>query len=248
MKADRNVYWPEAWEGFSKKDLSPQKGYIIVDQPKSMFQKLFGCFSPGLEEKMKKDREIIYCLAKLDYDPDDSLHFGTIRALFTSLTNEELCPAIGLHWKRIGFQSDDPSRDFRATGMLGPLQISSFIFRHKEWAQEVHELSLNEVQNFPLAVSQFGMTRICLEIFRSGKLNGYCNCQTSYVTCFDDLYCALTLLFYQNYVSENGTAAKYGIISQEVETKAKNKPVELLKKYQTIKNYESIKTLIDPLI
>lgn len=242
------MHWTEAWEALSKRDLSSLKAYIIVEEPKSMLQKMFGCFSQGLDEKMKKERDIIYCLAKLDYDPDDSIHFGLIRGIFTNLTGDDLCPAIGLHWKRIGFQSEDPARDFRATGMLGPLQIASFVYRHNDWIKEIHQLSLDKVQNFPLAVSQFGFTRICLEVFRSGKLNGYCNCQATYMSCFDDFYCALTVLFYQTYVSKSGTAAQYGVISQEVEAKAKSKALELIKKYQTVKTLGSIKDLTEPLV
>lgn len=248
MKVDKDVAWTEAWDALKVRDFTSQKALIIVEEPKSMMQKLFGCFSAGLEEKHKAERDIVYCLAKHEYSPDDNIHFGIIKGIHTFFTGHTTCPIYGLHWKKIGFQSEDPSRDFRATGVLGPLQISSLIQQHPQWAREIYELSIDEFQNFPLAVSQFGISRVCLEVFRTGKLNGFTNEKPSFVTGFDEFYFAVTVLFYQYYKSRHGTASQYGIIMQEVESKAKSRAVDLIKKYLAAKYQPNIDSIGEPLI
>lgn len=213
-----------------------------------MLQKLFGCFSASLDERLKTERDIVYCVAKLAYDPDDSICFGLIKGIHSFFTDNVACPAYGLHWKKIGFQSEDPSRDFRATGMLGPLQIASLIHKHDQWARELYLLSIDEYQNFPLAVSQFGITRICLEVFRSGKLNGFSNEKVSFMQSFDEFYFAVTALFYQYYRLRQGTASQYGVIVQEVESKAKNRAVDLIRRYLTAKHHATMESIPELLV
>ena len=240
--------WDEAWRSLSGRDYSKHKLNITVEEPKSMLQKLFGCFAASLDEKLKPERDLVYCLAKQEYEPEDPIHFGLIRGIHTYLTGHPACPAYGLHWKKIGFQSEDPSRDFRATGVLGPLQVASFLQKHGTWAREIYQLSIDEHQNFPLMVSQFGITRICLEVFRSGKLNGFCNGKNSFIASFDELYFAVTALLFQTYKSRHGTASQYGLILQEVETKVKNRSSDLMKKYLTVKLEPYLASICDLLI
>ena len=205
-----------------------------MEEPKSMLKKLFSCFSPSLENERKLERDLVYCIAKTEYNSSNMVHFGLIETIYCTLTGSEGCPAIGYHWKKIGFQSDDPGRDFRATGMLGPLQVASLMKRHNGLVTEMYTFCNDPNFGYPLMVSQFGITRLSLEAFRSGKLNIHCNLRPSYIEVFDDFYCGATALFYEMYRQGGHTPASYGMVVQQFEEKLKNNPMEAIRKSQNM--------------
>ena len=77
--------------------------------------------------------------------------------------------------KRYIFLGNDPSTDLRGCGMLGLLTTLHFAtsLETKSLAAKVYHLSRDEIQNFPFSVMSINITRISLQILRSGKINKY---------------------------------------------------------------------------
>ena len=235
--------WEEAWTLFRSQDYSDYKGAIALEEPKSMMQKIFGCFSQGLENKHLPERETVYCLARKEISLDDEDHMRLLRGVFSKLSGENFCPAFGSHWKKVGFQSEDPTRDIRSTGVLGVLQVSSLIQRHPDWAESIYKHSIEVKFNYPFIVSQFSITKLCMEVFRTGKLNGYANGQSSFSASFDDLYCTVSLYFSSYYKKTFGIVSSYNSIMEIVEAQVKANPAGAVKKYKLLKEMKSAEAL-----
>lgn len=72
-------------------------------------------------------------------------------------------------------QGTDPGTDLRGVGMLGLLQLLylSNTPHLIPLARDIYRVSVDEQQNFPLAVMSLNMTRIALQALRRGELNRY---------------------------------------------------------------------------
>lgn len=234
IQADRQVSsksWEEAWTSLRVEDYSKYKADIVTEESKSFMQKLFGCFSPSLEQSRKKEKEIVYSLAKVQFDNQSELHRGLLQGIYLHFYPNMDCPTTGNHWRKIGFQSEDPNRDFRATGLLGPLQVSCFVHRHPEWVKEIHQWSLDDKHNFPFIVNQFSLTKLTLDMFRSARLNTFSNKRPGFMSAFDDLYCAATVLFFARYQTEGHTVASFGTLQQRIEEEVKADPTRIVERY-----------------
>lgn len=68
---------------------------------------------------------------------------------------------------------NDPSTDLRGCGMLGLLTVLHFVASPttKLLASKIYNLSRDEIQNFPFSVMSINITRIALQILRTGKIN-----------------------------------------------------------------------------
>lgn len=68
------------------------------------------------------------------------LHSNRFKAIAKSLQlvpEKTVTVERGKHWQRLGFQGEDPSSDFRGTGLLGLLQLESFCDRHPLYARRI---------------------------------------------------------------------------------------------------------------
>jgi membrane protein CcdC involved in cytochrome C biogenesis len=72
-------------------------------------------------------------------------------------------------------QGTDPGTDLRGVGMLGLLQLLylSNTPHLIPLARDIYRVSVDDQQNFPLAVMSLNMTRIALQALRRGELNRY---------------------------------------------------------------------------
>lgn len=223
--------WEEAWNTLRVEDYSKFKNEIVTEEPKTFFQKMFGCLSPTIEQTRKKEKEIVYSLAKLQFDNQSELHRGLLQGIYLHFYPNSDCPATGNHWRKVGFQSEDPNRDFRSTGVLGPLQVACLIHRHPEWTKEIHLWSLDDKHNFPFIVNQFSLSKLSLDMFRLAKLNGFANKRPGFMSAFDDLYCAATILFFARYQTEGHTVATFGTLQQRIEEEVKADPNRIVERY-----------------
>lgn len=68
---------------------------------------------------------------------------------------------------------NDPSTDLRGCGMLGLLTLLHLVNSPatKSLAAKMYTLSRDEVQNFPFSVMSINITRMALQILRTGKIN-----------------------------------------------------------------------------
>ncbi|CAJ0942786.1 unnamed protein product, partial [Mesorhabditis belari] len=94
----------------------------------------------------------------------------------TRLMNDNVevsCDRSGGHWETIGFQGADPSTDLRSAGMLGLLQLHSFVTRSisDEILDIILKLAQDKDQNFPFAVVGINFTALIIERLKNGTLN-----------------------------------------------------------------------------
>lgn len=72
-------------------------------------------------------------------------------------------------WKKLGFQSDDPMRDFRGTGIFG---VEQLLFFAEKCPQKFHYiLDLNherEGERYPIVVASFNVTMMLFELLGWG--------------------------------------------------------------------------------
>lgn len=230
------LYWEEAWKRFREDDYTKEKSEIVTTSESAGFMsKLFSCFQASLSKPHLDEKEIVYSIAKRAYNLENHNHLTLIQTLYFQLTGVENCPAFGYHWKRVGFQGDDPSRDFRSTGILGPLQVSAFIHYHQSWSKLIFEFTQDTKFGYPFMVSMFGFTRLALEVFRTAKLNSYATTQQTFISSFNHFFFASCLFFYAQYKKQGAVVADFGVVLNEVEPILKNKCQQLVKKYSEVK-------------
>nr|CAD7446193.1 unnamed protein product [Timema bartmani] len=72
-----------------------------------------------------------------------------------------------------GHMGNDPGTDLRGVGMFGLLQLLYLASSPHlmPLARDIYRVSLDEQQNFPLAVLSLNMTRMALQTLRQGLLN-----------------------------------------------------------------------------
>jgi len=113
-------------------------------------------------------------------------------------------------------------------------------------ASKIYNLSRDEIQNFPFSVMSINITRIALQILRTGKINKECNHQMKHqqkskqyrnddlvvYEVFQELYEAIFYKIFTIWKNEGKTMTESGFVIRDVETFAKNKPMELVKAYR----------------
>ena len=90
-------------------------------------------------------------------------------------------------------QGTDPGTDLRGVGMLGLLQLL-YLSNSPHLiplARDVYRASVDENQNFPLAVMSLNMTRIALVALRHGELNRECNHNHLVIDVVNQFYAAV---------------------------------------------------------
>ena len=221
-----------AWEYFRNLDTSLEEANIVTDSPPSnFFERLFTCFHSKKDPKHFKERNKIFSIAKIKYDPQIDEHYSILASFYKFLSEDQACPATGFHWKSIGFQTNDPSRDIRGTGMLGPWQALLFQEYHPEGIKQIWEYSTEEKFSFPLMVSLFGFSKLTLDIFRDSKIWGYLNKKPDVLTTFNQMYMASFFYFFSVYKSKGYNFKQYGSLKKEIETNVLKDPCKYLDIY-----------------
>ena len=89
------------------------------------------------EQRDQRDRTM--AVARLALDPNDDTHERMLMAIYCTLTGDATWPPrYGAHWEVVGFQGNDPATDLRGVGMLGLLQMLSFVEHHGDMARRIH--------------------------------------------------------------------------------------------------------------
>jgi len=71
-------------------------------------------------------------------------------------------------WKRLGFQSDDPMRDFRGTGIFGLEQILFFAEKCPQKFEYILDLEKFRGEMYPFVVASFNVTMMLFELLGWG--------------------------------------------------------------------------------
>ena len=184
------------------------------------------CLSRLLAQKLSASlvvgRDAIFCVAKAQFDPHDSIHEHLLMTLFSSLTNTEAI--LGrTSWQTIGFQRDnDFTTDLRGGGLLGPLQALALIEGRPWLAKAMYQASQDPISGFPFMIQSISLTAKVLQALRIGSLNGLCNAAASSKTLYpvlsavNDFHAALALAFTRKWRESGATISRMGHIMQEV--------------------------------
>jgi hypothetical protein len=113
----------------------------------------------------------IFKISKLNFEESDLTHHRILNSLHSLITGCKSPPLRqGEHWKTIGFQSDDPVRDFRAAGMLGLLLPFHLFAKFEELGQKVARISRLPEQEFPLMIVLISFVMTSLEISGTSQI------------------------------------------------------------------------------
>lgn len=133
--------------------------------------------------------------------------------------NEPSQSVTGSHWKRLGFQGNDPSTDFRGMGLLGLLNLIYFAERHTKRAQEIIAVD----KDYPVAACGINITSMLLNLIGMTDDLSRCPAQShSWYTpvlslfyyadnddTFDELYSHTFLLFDRLWVTMNASYMEF---------------------------------------
>lgn len=117
----------------------------------------------------------------MSFENKNSLHWDLLNSIYQQIivddsnneTTASNVPRYGTHWKKIGFQGIDPATDLHGVGILGLCQLLFLVSNGltPQMVAQLLELSIDDVQNFPLAILGLNFTQIILERVIINKLN-----------------------------------------------------------------------------
>ena len=186
------------------------------------------CLSRLISQKLSlsliAERDAIFCIAKAQYDPHDTIHEQLITTLFSLLTNTEA--VLGrTSWQTIGFQRDnDFTTDLRGGGLLGPLQALALIEGRPWLTRAMFQASQDPISGFPFMIQSISLTAKALQTLRIGSLNSLCNAAASskslnnnpVLSVLNDFHAALALAFTRKWRESGATISRMGHIMQEI--------------------------------
>ena len=198
-----------------------------------------------ITEKMIKEREMIFCIAQIDYSQDNKLHYEIFTYIYSYFTGEENCPAEGSHWEKIGLQDKTPKNDLRATGMFSPLQVLYFIENYPKTSHKFYNFLQSKKIEWLCFVSLLQFTKISMDMLREAKLTVYCNKNKSVISTVNNFFCGLVCYFYSDLLLCKGkdfTAEKVNDYILRISYIAVRNPSEIFRKAtQTKIDYEKEK-------
>jgi ELMO/CED-12 family len=138
-------------------------------------------------------RDEVFLLAQVHYNPEDTLHQRMLQTVYRSFTGNstEICiPNTGTHWDAIGFQGIDPCTDLnRSQGILSILQVMMFIEQQPEYAAAIHRASaVSGTLGWPFMCVAIGFTKEAVGVLRRGACYTECN------ACADSNNAVMTVL------------------------------------------------------
>eukprot|EP01127_Copromyxa_protea_P020484 TRINITY_DN686_c0_g1_i2.p1 TRINITY_DN686_c0_g1~~TRINITY_DN686_c0_g1_i2.p1 ORF type:complete len:301 (-),score=64.29 TRINITY_DN686_c0_g1_i2:47-949(-) len=153
-----------------RRGLAPQPSFY--DYLWSVFAQLWQSFSGPLPLDAHIQQSLVKLKTKLTvpFDKDNTAHMDDLVLLWKIAFPEEPVPnpLPDDRWKALGFQSDDPLRDFRGTGIFG---LQNFLFMAEKypttWSRIV-DLNEEKGERYPVAIASFNVTMMLFELLGWG--------------------------------------------------------------------------------
>lgn len=127
--------------------------------------------TPVLDEESKQSLLELKKMALETFDKENEAHMQSLYKLWQVGFGDD-APVYNLvsqDWKKLGFQSDDPMRDFRGVGIFGLEQI--LFFAEKCPAKFRHILDIEHYRGsemYPFVVASFNVTMMIFELLGWG--------------------------------------------------------------------------------
>jgi hypothetical protein len=170
----------------------------ILNSMTSWFPSSSVNYTPDSETQTKMANFKAYLNQK--FDGADEEHLKTLKGLWEIAFGEQTFPSkvASNDWKKLGFQSDDPQRDFRATGIFGLRNIVFFAEKYPQSFRrfaDVSNKSPNEL--YPFAITCFNLTMMVMELLGWGWKS-----KTSSAKMSDTYSKSIRIIFAKNYSRE----------------------------------------------
>ena len=245
IEGNTTITYNQAYKYFCNIDYSMEKKIIVVEDFKdeNCCSKILICGNKlRLNSNLKKERELIFCIAKIIYNENKDIHYYILTTIYSFLTGENICPKKGNHWEKIGFQDEDPMNDLRSVGMFGPLQILFLIENYSNFLLKFYKYLLKFKCEWLFVISLLNLTKITLDNLRNGNLIHVCNRRNQVLNVVNDFYCGLIYQFstYLDLPKEEKLTAEF--ISNQIENLKKmgNKiPNYILSKKSSLDDYKN---------
>eukprot|EP01029_Cantina_marsupialis_P007253 TRINITY_DN17_c0_g1_i2.p1 TRINITY_DN17_c0_g1~~TRINITY_DN17_c0_g1_i2.p1 ORF type:complete len:803 (+),score=309.87 TRINITY_DN17_c0_g1_i2:169-2577(+) len=221
----------EAIRLLKNEDYSDVEHQIVVER---LDASACGCFGRKKSKLFRIDggdsyRKFAFCLAKRSLVDANETHMRIFQTMHKKLTGgEHDVPRFSSAWQSIGFQGSNPATDLRAVGMFGPLQVLSFIESYHTLAIKLHQLSQDDVQNFPFVVSLFNISLLTLQMLRDGTLFPVLNKMGDVFKGLNKFFAAMVYRLYIDWKRNGCTVTDFHFLMKEIEGDARKKPNALL--------------------
>ena len=201
LNGNTTINYKQAYQYFCNIDYSLEKKKIVVEDFKEekCCKKFFVCDCSNklkLNSNLTKERERIFCIAKIIYNDNKEIHYYILTTIYRFLTGENNCNKKGKHWEKIGFQDKDPINDLRSVGMFGPLQILYLKDLYSNFLKNLFSYLLKYNCEWLFIGSLLNLTKITLDCLRNGTLIPICNRKESVIDVVNDFFCGLVYKFY----------------------------------------------------
>ncbi|WKY15786.1 hypothetical protein Q1695_000905 [Nippostrongylus brasiliensis] len=104
--------------------------------------------------RKKRLERVVEKLRKEEYQRGNAVHEGKLLELWRLLKpDDKISACTGKHWRTLGFQSDDPSRDFRGMGILSLDQLIYMARNEPRCMRSIVVLSNHPRIGFPLVIT-----------------------------------------------------------------------------------------------
>lgn len=109
--------------------------------------------------------EYLFKRKKIAYDQNNSEHEKLLLSLWDALETVPLDNRISSEWKRLGFQSENPSTDFRGMGILGLENLLHFSNHETNSAKDIVAYG-SEAIGYPFAITGINITSLLLDLIK----------------------------------------------------------------------------------
>lgn len=119
------------------------------------------------------------------FDGNNDSHRGMLESFWNNMRG---CPRnnpevlISPEWLEVGFQSSDPTTDFRGMGSLGMIQLLYFSSRKQPAARMILQQLSEPSRYYPFAIIGINLTRLVMELLVQGRLHSTIFAHFSHLT------------------------------------------------------------------
>ena len=208
------ITFKKAYKYFWNQNYSIEQKKIKLhynNQNKSFFSLLCSCCKKHkkIPSEFFNDYIKILCISKLEYNDNKPFHFNLLYTIYNFLTSSTDCKKIGNHWEKIGFQSENPSQDFRSVGMLNLFQTIAFIYYYPDIMKKFYDYINKQKCNWLFMSILINLTRISLNLLNEDKLINYIINKNSIVKGINDIFFGMVFYFFEKIQKEKKLTAEY---------------------------------------
>ena len=176
-------------------------------------------------EQGKRERDVLFQIAKVPLllPPHSTLpliHGRILKTVYRNISGSKHDVALsGKHWETIGFQSGDPGRDLRSSGMLSLIHMLRILEIDTDLVRSLWFMSQDSECEFPLMATSIHFTLRTLVALRTGRLYAVCNSRQSVTNVVQELYMSLMLAFYNDWKTNERKVSEFDTVSKLLESK-----------------------------